>query len=86
MIHVIDELKLNDFKEVHCIKPRDLYTRYGRREVIPTESNLEEPIPMNMRKLDSIEYLERYDEMMQSKSSDRHGDDISHNQFPEDEK
>lgn len=69
MIHVIDELKLNDFKEVHCIRPRDLYSRFGHREPnVNFDSNLEEPVPMNMRKLDSIEYLERYDAIMSESS------------------
>lgn len=68
MIHVSEKKALNDFKEVRCVRPRDLFARYGKRETIGFDSNLEEQVPMNMNKLDSIEYLERYDEEMSRKA------------------
>lgn len=79
MIHVIDELHLNDFKEVHCVRPRDLFSRFGKRESpISFDSNLDSPVPMNMNKIESIEYLERYDDMM-SESSRQAGTDAESN-------
>ena len=65
MIHVIEELHLNDFKEVHCVRPRDLFTRYGKRLPNVEFDSSEEVVPMNMSKLESIEYLQQYDRMMQ---------------------
>lgn len=67
MIHVSEKKALNDFKEVRCARPRDLYARYGKRETIGFDSNLEEQVPMNLSKLDSIEYLENYDSMCASR-------------------
>lgn len=69
MIHVIDELKLNDFKACHCVRPKDLFARYGKRLVDASYDSSEEIVPMNLNKLDSIEYLEQYDRMMQNQSN-----------------
>lgn len=64
MIFVVEQKRLNDFKECRCVKAKDLYSRLGHRQPnVDFETN-DEPIPMNMRKLDSIEYLEKYDELM----------------------
>lgn len=72
MIHVIEKLKLNKFREVHCICPKDLYSRLGHKiqPNVQFESS-DEVVPMNMNKLDSIEYLQRYDEQMQSEYNQR---------------
>ena len=78
MIHVVEEKRLNDFKEVRCIKPRDLFARYGKRESIMNFDSSEEPVPIGMNKIESIEYLEQYDRMMQSQSQrDSAGADAS---------
>lgn len=69
MIHVSEKKALNDFKEVRCARPRDLFARYGKRESIGFDSNLEEQVPMNLSKLDSIEYLENYDAMQASRQA-----------------
>ena len=69
MIEVIPELRLNEFKEVCCAKPRDLFARFGKRESAVTfDSNLDEPVPIGMSKIESIEYLESYDAIMQQSS------------------
>lgn len=69
MIHVSKSKELNNFKEVRCARPRDLFARYGKRETIGFDSNLEEQVPMNLNKLDSIEYLENYDAMQASRQA-----------------
>lgn len=66
MIHVVEEKKLNDFKETRCVRPRDLFARYGKRESPISFDSSEEVVPIGMNKIESIEYLERYDRMMQS--------------------
>lgn len=68
MIHVVEEKRLNDFKEVRCVKPRDLFARYGKRETIMNFDSSEEPVPIGMNKIDSIEFLEQYDRRMQAES------------------
>lgn len=66
MIHVVEEKKLNDFKEVRCVRPRDLFARFGKRESPISFDSSEDVVPIGMNKIESIEYLERYDRMMQS--------------------
>lgn len=66
MIYVVKEKRLNDFKHVHCIRPRDLFARYGKRELNMTFESSDEPVPIGMNKIDSLEYLERYDREMQN--------------------
>lgn len=68
MIFVVEEKRLNDFKEVRCVKPKDLFARYGKRETIMNFDSAEEPVPIGMNKIDSIEFLEQYDRRMQAES------------------
>lgn len=80
MIHVIEKLKLNKFRVVHCITPKDLYSRLGHK--IQPNTNFDssdEVVPMNMNKLDSIEYLQKYDEYMQSESLNQNLSDVGEN-------
>lgn len=66
MIHVVKEKRLNDFKQVHCVQVKDLFSRLGSRVPNTEFTSSDEPIPMNMSKIDSIEYLESYDARMQA--------------------
>lgn len=68
MIFVVEDKRLNDFKYVHCVKPKDLFSRLGHRVPNTDFNSSDEPIPMHMSKIQSIEYLERYDRMMQESS------------------
>lgn len=65
MIHVVKEKRLNDFKFVRCVKAKDLFARLGNRVPDTSFESSDEPIPLNMSKIDSIEYLQRYDERLQ---------------------
>lgn len=54
---VIDELKLNRHKFVKLPKNRDLFARVGER--LPSSfPSSEKPVPLNMSKLDQVEYLD----------------------------
>lgn len=69
MIHVVKEKHLNDFKLVRCVKAKDLFARLGNRAPDTNFESSDEPIPLNMSKIDSIEYLQKYDERMQYEAS-----------------
>ena len=60
MFYVPEKLRLNSFKQCHVARARDLFQRYGRFDSVPTSSD-GQVIPMNMNKLDSLEYLDKYD-------------------------
>lgn len=79
MIHVVKEKHLNDFKFVHCVKPKDLYARLGHRQPNLEFDTQDEIVPMHMDKIQSIEYMENYDRMMQesSKSNESQSNEIS---------
>lgn len=68
MIHVVKEKHLNDFKFVHCVKPKDLYARLGHRQPNLEFDTQDEVVPMHMDKIQSIEYMENYDRMMQNQA------------------
>lgn len=61
MFYVPEKLRLNSFKQCHVARPRDLFQRFGKLDSVPTSSD-GQVIPMNMNKLDSLEFLEKYDE------------------------
>lgn len=67
MIHVVKEKRLNDFQQCHCVKVKDLFSRLGSRVPDTDFVSSDEPIPMFMNKIESIEYLQSYDSHMQSK-------------------
>lgn len=58
-----DVKKIHKFKYVHCKRNSDLFAMYGKRESRSVASEDGQIIPMNQSKIDSIEYLERYDQM-----------------------
>lgn len=58
-----DAKKIHKFKFVHCKRNSDLFAMYGKRESRSVASEDGQIIPMNQSKIDSIEYLERYDQM-----------------------
>lgn len=60
MFFVPDKSKLNGFKSVHVARGCDLFARFGKLESVPSTSD-GQVIPMNMNKLDSLEYLDKYD-------------------------
>lgn len=64
MFYVVKKKRLNEFKEVRTARPRDLYKRYGKREVNTDFESSDEPVRMNMNTLDSLEYISQYDKMM----------------------
>lgn len=73
MIHVIDELHLNDFKDVKCPKGRDLFKKVIKSS--PNESfvSSDEPIQMFGDKVSQLEDLYAYDAYMQSRSTSEGG-------------
>lgn len=60
MFFVPDKSKLNNFKLVHVSRGCDLFSRFGKLESVPSSSD-GQVIPMNMNKLDSLEFLDKYD-------------------------
>lgn len=52
--------EMHEFKRVHIAKPADLFSRVGRRDVVPSPSS-EDVIPMNMSKNDQMAYLQAFD-------------------------
>lgn len=66
IMFVVDKKrKINAYKRCHIPSGQDLFSRFGQR--LPQSFEGEdsgEVIPMNMSKLDSIEYLQRYDAYM----------------------
>lgn len=80
MIHVIEKLKLNKFRVVHCITPKDLYSRLGHKIQPNTEfDSSDEVVPMNMNKLDSIEFLQSFDEHMQTAAQSKDTSNVGEN-------
>lgn len=75
----IDELKLNKFQMVAIPSNKDLFRRVGSRNPSPIVGS-DDVIPMNMRTIDQLEYMDKYDSYMQSveQSSDDSESD-SHN-------
>lgn len=70
MIHVVKEKHLNDFKQVHCVRPKDLYARLGHRQPDTNFESSEELIPMNQSKIDAMQsMLSDYDRYMQEQAS-----------------
>lgn len=79
MIHVVKEKHLNDFKLVRCVKAKDLFARLGNRVPDTSFESSDEPIPLNMSKIDSIEFLQKYDERMQFEASQVSSNDETDN-------
>lgn len=79
MIFVVKEKHLNDFKEVHCVRPKDLYARLGHRQPDTSFESSDELIPMNQSKIDVMQdLLSDYDSYMQEQSQrDSAGADAS---------
>lgn len=71
MFYVVKKKQLNGFKEVRTARPRDLYKRYGKREVNNNFESSDEPVVMNMNTLDSLEYIHHYDKMMAQQEFNR---------------
>lgn len=71
MLYVVKKKRLNEFKEVRTARPRDLYKRYGKREVNNNFESSDEPVKMNMNTLDSLEYISQYDKMMAQQELNR---------------
>ena len=69
MIFVVKDKHLNDFKEVHCVRPKDLYARLGHRQPDINFESSDEPIPMNQSKIDAMQsMLSDYDRYMQEQA------------------
>lgn len=83
MIHVVKEKHLNDFKQVHCVRPKDLYSRLGHRTPNVDFNSSHEPIPMNQSKIDAMQsFLNDYDNYMQeqaNKTTDEHSNESQSN-------
>lgn len=86
MIHVVKEKHLNDFKLVHCVRPKDLYARLGHRKPNTSFESSEVSIPMNQSKIDFMEsLLHDYDRYMEEQAqresagavASPEGDDVS---------
>lgn len=60
MFYVPEKMRLNCFKQCHVARARDLFQRFGKLDSVPTSSD-GQVIPMNMNKIDSLEYLYKYD-------------------------
>lgn len=85
MIHVVNEKHLNDFKEVHCVRPKDLYARLGHRQPDTSFESSDEPIPMNQSKIDAMQsMLSDYDRYMQDLESKDTGENPNEPQVNED--
>lgn len=61
MIKIVDKKKLNKHSKCSVSRPRDLYRRYGNRIVDSSFESAEDVVPMNLSKLESMEYLDVYD-------------------------
>lgn len=61
----------NVFKQVHLQRGRDLFARVGKRIIPPDITSDGEIVPMNMDKIDSIEFLDRYDAILLEKERER---------------
>ena len=74
MIHVIDELHLNNFKDVKCPKGRDLFKKVIKSA--PNESfvSSDEPIQMFGDKVSQLEDLYAYDALQQSRNNAENSD------------
>lgn len=69
MIFVVKEKHLNDFQEVHCVRPKDLYARLGHRQPDTSFECSDEPISMNQSKIDSMQsMLSDYVRLMQEQA------------------
>lgn len=80
MIYVIPELRLNDFKECYVAKPKDIFSRIGKRQSPTSFESSDETVLMNMNKIDSLAYMDDYDAYMQSQidtSAQQGGTDTS---------
>lgn len=53
----------NVFKQVHLQRGRDLFSRVGKRIAPEAITSNGEIIPMNMDKIDAVEFLDQYDAM-----------------------
>ena len=69
----IKGLRLQRMKQVHTIKPRDLYARYGKR--LSLNSNFEatdEPVVDTFTdKLSALEFISAYDKQMAREEASR---------------
>lgn len=69
MIYVVKDKHLNDFKEVHCVRPKDLYARLGYRQPDTSFESSSEIIPMNQSKIDAMQdMLSDYDRYMEQQA------------------
>lgn len=76
----IESLKLNRYRAVSIPRNKDLFNRVGPRNVPNSSLGSEDVIPMNMRTLDQLDYMDKFDAYMQSveqRSDDSESD--SHN-------
>lgn len=85
MIFVVKEKHLNDFQQVHCVRPKDLYARLGHRQPDTNFECSSEPIPMNQSKIDAMQdILSDYDRYMQYQANSNAGENQNETQSNDD--